>query len=68
MEIEEGVIDNTTITPTSISIILHKILSLIHELLKNSFSVEQAISFFYCYRCFKISIIVYIDHLLPTAG
>ena len=31
-------------------------------LINNSFSVEQAISFFYCYRCFKASIIVWIDH------
>ena len=37
--------------------------------INNSFSVEQAISYFtVIYRCFKTSIIVCIDHLLTTVG
>ena len=37
--------------------------------INNSFSVEQAISYFtVIYRCFKTSIIVCIDHLLTTIG
>ena len=37
--------------------------------INNSFSVEQAISYFtVIYGCFKTSIIVCIDHLLTTVG
>ena len=37
-------------------------LSKIGELLINNYQL------FYCYRCFKTSIIVCIDHLLSTVG